>query len=1542
MKQKLKEIKDRINAKISLFGKKKIISISLITACVALVVAVTPNPIRNMLASIYNVKEGSAAGVTLTTPKKVLLGDPNDSNWNQYNGATIYNWDNFEVTIDNKSGSKMTNISISMTGTGQMTGTNGGTSDFYCTQGFVNELENGSSETVKCNGVVKSAENYQDPTETMTISYSINGNIYNDTSEIEFYHRTKPINLENTPYITEPSAVEYEVWNNTGDQNEHFYVKISKDNVYMDITEDIWNQDIEYWYRSLYALGKEKYAVHVWGPQTGSSGGNVRGQSLYPRLWEYIQYTSAGSETDIITKNYDGSWRNDHENNNRLFGSAKAVTNGTVKVHTPIYAKYRKQGLVVWSDERDTYGNDFGANEEDTGYTHGKMSDVGFNLTVYDKTSLKYKINDVQSLADKFDDEIYDKTEINNALDYAESIYYKRETSQDEINRTITSESSEDISLAKFTSSYIPPKKPASYTELDTKIAEAKLIQNITSVGNHELYTENSWNALQNIILIAENFDRNYEIDKQNLVDTMTTTLVNAMTPETGGLVYHDGYYESIETALNGLKSKGITTDISSISGRDLEKVKVTVDGKEYDYYSEDSWNALQTAVNKITIALTKKANEQQYIEDVAQEIEDANIGLVISPADYSGLNTKIEEAQNIKNETYDKNHELYTSASWTNLQSKIVAAQNVPRNYTLENQHSINVAKEELETAMTVGENGLVYHDGYYDNVEIALNSLSENGISASLSNLNIINPQMTISGVNYNVFKASTFTSLQGSLNEIIQGKLANEQELIEQMASNVITAKNNLEANTNLINAISELITAYNEKNHNWYETNYINQIDAKIMEYNNDLDLTKASVRQTITQLNSLIEELDLHLLPADYSVLNQKISDAKLISNTTSVGNHKLYTTTSWDALQNTISNAEGLSRDLKKNNQNTIDDMANTLSTKMTVGENGLVYRSGYYENVELALNSLGAKGINVSLNNLVAINPSYTLGENNYNLYTEISFATLQTRLNAVDKTKNASEQELIEQMAANINNANNGLVINSEITTVVNNMLSEYSEKTKEWYEPNYINQINNKLAEYNNNSDLTNSEVRLVVSDLYNMIYDMNSHLLEGDYSQIDTKISEINGISNFTSRTNHEAVTEVINYIESHRNYKKDKQDQINQMYQNLVNAYNNLGADYTDLDLVIENFEENIEPSAELYDDTKYNDLLSSINAAREMSRDLKVSDQAQINSKKNEIINKIALLSFKKSDYSKLKEAVSKLPNDYSKFSASLKKEIEDLIEELNLFPDDLNIVYQSRVDEMTEKVNKILLKISESENSSNTQKDVASNTTIVVNQKTSNDKSTIKTKTSGDVSEEKDILKSVKINGKEVDLTTKPYKITVRSDVTKAKTEVELYNKKYKYEVFGGQKLSYGENEVTIIVTDNSNKRYSYVIYVTRKDPDNYLKTLEVEGASIDFDKTILEYKVKIDRKTKKLNLKAIAESKDSKVKIEGNNNLKNGSIIKIIVTSKDGAQREYKIFIEKEKTRGLGLLICAAISLIAFIGAIGYVIRTKNNDEK
>ena len=58
---------------------------------------------------------------------------------------------------------------------------------------------------------------------------------------------------------------------------------------------------------------------------------------------------------------------------------------------------------------------------------------------------------------------------------------------------------------------------------------------------------------------------------------------------------------------------------------------------------------------------------------------------------------------------------------------------------------------------------------------------------------------------------------------------------------------------------------------------------------------------------------------------------------------------------------------------------------------------------------------------------------------------------------------------------------------------------------------------------------------------------------------------------------------------------------------------------------------------------------------------------------------------------------------------------------------------------------------------------------------------------------------------------------------------------------------------------------------------------------------------------KVKIE-KEKTLNIEVILEDPTSSYKITGNNDLKDGSIIKINTTSKDGSTREYQIVIEKE----------------------------------
>ena len=1368
--------------KVKKLTKKQIAIISIIVLLFALLCVFAPKIINRITGNVYNVVENKYAGITITIPKKVLLGDP--SGWEQYKGATIYNWENFEVTIDNSGNTNMDNIKVEVSGTGSLTGSNNDTSELYCNHNFSSNLPAGSSETFRCYGVVKDAYNYKDVKETMTIEYELNGEKFHTTSDIEFYHKVPEISLDNIP-MYDSEQVEYEVWNNTNN-TENFYVKISKKDVYMDISEDLWNQDIEYWYKSMYAVGQDKYAVHVWGPQTGSSARTVRGEQLYPRLSDYMQYTNYGTETDILSKERAAQWLNDHNDNNRLYGSPKSITNGTVRIHTPIYAEYRKQNFIgIWGKERDTYGDNFGSTEGDTGYSHGKMSDVGFNLTVYDKSALGRKINDVQYKLDKFDDDIYDKTAADTAINHALSVFTTRVLTQNDIDSEINALASYD--------NYTPPKKLANYQAFDDKLSEAKDIydtENKTSVGNYELYKESTFENFKTVYIAEKDLRRNIEIDEQHLVDEALGRLAIAM----NALELNQAHYDSIESSLSALSNIGIITDMETAITTPLEKVKVTIGGKEYEYYSNDSWNTLQEKVNAISTILDKKTDEQELIENVASEINAAVAALVVAPADYEELTAKIQTASELitqGNITSVGNHYLYTDNSWNNFLSKYSESISLSKDLNLDSQELINLVTSNLTISMTVGENGLVYNPGYYENVISALNSLSEYGINVTMDNLNPSNPTLNYLGEDYNIYTSSSFNSLQTALNNVDPTKLANEQEAIETMATNVLEAKNALVVNSKLLSAIENSITEYNKITKTWYEESYINQIENKITGYNSsDKNLKNQNIRQLVSELGTLISNIENHVLPANYDELNQQITVAEQISEYAYDGVHKLYTNASFSSLQSKISAAKALPTNLSIKEQKRINEAKEALINAMTVGENGLIYNNG----------------------------------------------------------------------------------------------------------------------------------------------------------DYSRIDTKLSEIETLD-LSHRANVDALEQIMDYISEHRNLYMNEQKTIDQMYTNLNEAYENLGVDYTKLDEIINIYEQNIKPNSNLYEAAEYSDLVVAINSAKLISRDLKIGNQLTIDNVRTDIATKIALLKFKKADYSSLMTAIAKLPNDYSKYDKSLKKEIEDLYNDLETFDEDLLIVYQNVIDNMVNRIEKILSKISESPTPSDTAKDVASNKVIVINQPVNTNsgaKAAIRTKSSSNVNEKLRILKSVKINNISVDLNKTPYEVSVKSDVTKVKTEVELYNKKYTYEIFGGQKLAYGTNQVTIIVKDTSNKKYSYIIYIERKMPTNYLKQLKIKGININFDKLVKDYTIEIDQKMKHLDIVATPESKDAVVAIKDNMNLINGSKVIISVTSPDGSVRKYTLTIEKQESNIIPIIVLIVVVLSATIGVLRYLISMKKEQNQ
>ena len=89
----------------------------------------------------------------------------------------------------------------------------------------------------------------------------------------------------------------------------------------------------------------------------------------------------------------------------------------------------------------------------------------------------------------------------------------------------------------------------------------------------------------------------------------------------------------------------------------------------------------------------------------------------------------------------------------------------------------------------------------------------------------------------------------------------------------------------------------------------------------------------------------------------------------------------------------------------------------------------------------------------------------------------------------------------------------------------------------------------------------------------------------------------------------------------------------------------------------------------------------------------------------------------------------------------------------------------------------------------------------------------------------------------------------------------------------------------------------DNSNKAY-----------DNYLKTLEIEGYKLDFNKHISIYSLSIPQNINELKVTAVPESNKSTVKVIGADNLEeNNNKIIIEVTSGNNEVKKYVINIDK-----------------------------------
>lgn len=157
-------------------------------------------------------------------------------------------------------------------------------------------------------------------------------------------------------------------------------------------------------------------------------------------------------------------------------------------------------------------------------------------------------------------------------------------------------------------------------------------------------------------------------------------------------------------------------------------------------------------------------------------------------------------------------------------------------------------------------------------------------------------------------------------------------------------------------------------------------------------------------------------------------------------------------------------------------------------------------------------------------------------------------------------------------------------------------------------------------------------------------------------------------------------------------------------------------------------------------------------------------------------------------------------------------------------------------------------------------------------------------------------------------------------------------------------------EELKAGEdNKITITVTAEDGSKKAYNINIKREalTSDATLKNLEIEETEkFKFDKDKFIYNVKIGKNVKSLTIIYELSDENSIINIEGNSELKNGSIVKLIVTAQDGTKKVYTLNIIKETNKRKNVtsvtaeknpLIILGLSMVAFalVGGIIYVIK-------
>ena len=1030
-------------------------------------------------------------------------------------------------------------------------------------------------------------------------------------------------------------------------------------------------------------------------------------------------------------------------------------------------------------------------------------------------------------------------------------------------------------------------KVPADYTAINIAIDTATT-EITKKVGAEYLYTESTRQAVQAAIAAVE---ENLTIERQNDINNWKTEIDNAVEDlEKNAADY---------TELNSAKE-------AAISKRDT---MVTVRGNNEYLYTESTRQAVQAAINNINYE--KKIDEQADVNAYTTAINQASANLVEESADYTEVNASIDIATTEINRKAGDQY-LYTISSRTAVQNAIDA---VTLNLNISMQDDIDIWKANIDTAV----GNLVKNSAEYETLDTTIAAAEEKRDTT-----------VSVRGEEVYLYTKTSRDAVTAEIEKVERDKNIDEQDEVDAYITLITNAADSLEkvladyteinasidaATTEItkhvgvellytqesinnvqaaINAVEENLTIEHqdeidakktaidtavsslEKNAANYtelenvKTAAITKRDTKVSARGNEVYQYTESTRQAVTDtINSINyqkkidqqEEVDAYITAiteaasslvkenADYTEVNASI-DAATTEITKHAGEKYLYTESTRQAVQDAIDVVEyGLTIE----RQDDIDT---------------------WKTNIDNAVSNLDKAYADYTEVNTIIYEYQHS---DNYinNWYTDDSKTTVDNYIENINYSIRADQQDQVNAITVELAHLMDNLVLKPADYSEVDQLVYNYQHSEgyiNNWYTTSSKNTVDEYIESYEKELTINlQDNVTTIKNTLNNYISQLV--LLDADYTALDTAIYNYHNDEYYKKQWyTEDSMLPIETFISNYnKELKIDHQNEVNTMVTSFNNMIGNLeliSADYTEANEILEQAESlntKTDSGKDLYTEKTYNTLQAAINEYKNMNKNYKITNQDLVDAAKENIQNAIHALEKNPADYTKLNELISEInklnKDNYKDFSA-----IEKAME---------NIVYEKKIDEQDEvdAMYKTLEKAYKA-----------------LEEKATQEKKEV-------------IIKSIKINGNEVDLTQSPFKYTVDSATNNVDIEVILEDEKQEYEISGDKNITVGENE--FIITIGKNK---YKLIIIRQEASNYLKELIIDGYELKFDKKKEKYQLTIALSDYKLKIKAIPEDELAKVEIKGNENVINDSKIEIIVTGTDGEKRTYTLEITKE----------------------------------